>query len=414
MKKVKKINNCRLCESKDLKNILDFGKVPLGNDLALNLRSSHKCETYKLKLNHCNNCGHFQLGHEVHSKKLFATNYTYLTGIAPSFIQHFAKYSDWIMKQCCLKKNNIVLDIGSNDGTCLKAFKKKHLNVIGIDPATLPAKIANENKIFTYKKFFNSNTAKKIKKDFGNIDFITSHNVLAHVHNIKNIFENIFFLLKQDGFFCFEVGYFVNVVENNLFDTIYHEHLDYHHATPLVKFLNKIGFQVVNLSTNNIQGGTLRILCRKRSAKNKYQVKKFILNERKMLIYKKNYMAKWSQRINKNMFDLKNFVKYKIKKGSNVCGYGAPTKATLLLKLSKLSNSKIKFTVEDNKLKLNRIIPKSNIKIVGFNFLKEEQQDYIIIFAWNFVDDIIKKLRSNKLKNLKVVVPLPKLHIINL
>ena len=73
MKKVKKINNCRLCESKDLKNILDFGKVPLGNDLALNLRSSHKCETYKLKLNHCNNCGHFQLGHEVHSKKLFAT-----------------------------------------------------------------------------------------------------------------------------------------------------------------------------------------------------------------------------------------------------------------------------------------------------------------------------------------------------
>ena len=119
-----------------LKNILDFGSVPLGNDLALNLKSSYSCEIYKLQLNKCNNCGHYQLGHEVHSKKLFATNYTYLTGIAPSFIQHFTKYADWIIKQCNLKKDDVVLDVGSNDGTCLKAFKKKNLNVIGIDPAS--------------------------------------------------------------------------------------------------------------------------------------------------------------------------------------------------------------------------------------------------------------------------------------
>lgn len=414
MKKIRKINNCRLCGSIDLKNILDFGSVPLGNDLAFNLKSSYSCEIYKLQLNKCNNCGHYQLGHEVHSKKLFATNYTYLTGIAPSFIQHFTKYADWIIKQCNLKNNDIVLDVGSNDGTCLKAFKKKNLNVIGIDPASLPAKIANNNKIFTYNKFFNSNSAKKIKNDFGEVDFITSHNVLAHVHNIKDVFENIFFLLKENGFFCFEVGYFVKVVENNLFDTIYHEHLDYHHAIPVVRFLNKLGFQVVNLSTNDIQGGTLRVLCRKRIAKNKCQVKKFLLHEKKMLIYKKNYMAKWPITINQKMMDLKDFVNLKIKKESNVFGYGAPTKAVLMLKLSKLSKSKIKFTIEDNKLKQNRLIPRSNIKIVDFKVLKEQQPDYIIIFAWNFVDDIIKKLKSNNLKNLKVVVPLPKLNIIDL
>ncbi len=414
MKKIRKINNCRLCDSKDLKNILNFGHVPLGNDLAMNLKDSYSSETYKLKLNKCNSCCHFQLGHEVHSKKLFATNYTYLTGIAPSFIKHFADYSDWIIKKCNLKKKDIVLDIGSNDGTCLKAFKKKNFNVVGIDPASRPAKIANNNKIFTYNKFLNSSSAKRIKKDFGDIDFITSHNVLAHVHNIKDVFENIFFLLKKNGFFCFEVGYFAKVVENNLFDTIYHEHLDYHHANPIVKFLNKVGFQVVNLSTNNIQGGTLRVLCRKSNAKNRYQVNKFLTNEKKMLIYKENYMATWSLQINRKMMDLKNFVNFKIKKGFNVCGYGAPTKAALLIKLSKLSKSKIKFTVEDNKLKQNRVIPRSNIKIVEFDVLRKKQPDYIIIFAWNFVEDIIKKLKSNKLKNLKLVVPLPKLNIIDL
>ena len=125
-------------------------------------------------------------------------------------------------------------------------------------------------------------------------------------------------------------------------------------------------------------------------------------------------MANWSQKINQKMKNLRDFVNCKIKKGSSVCGYGAPTKAALLLKLSRLSKSKIKFTVEDNKLKQNRIIPRSNIKIVDFNVLREHKQDYIIIFAWNFVDDIIKKLKSNKLKNLKVVVPLPKLYIIEL
>ncbi len=414
MKKITKINKCRLCESKDLENILNFGSVPLGNDLALNLKSSLTSETYKLKLNKCNFCSHFQLGHEVHSKKLFATNYTYLTGIAPSFIQHFAKYSDWIIKKCNLKKNDIVLDVGSNDGTCLKAFKEKSFNVIGVDPAYLPAKIANENKILTYNKFFDLNLAKKINKKFGKIDFITSHNVLAHVHDIKNVFENIFFLLKENGFFCFEVGYFVKVVENNLFDTIYHEHLDYHHGAPLVKFLNKLGFQVINLSTNKIQGGTLRVLCRKKSAKNKSQVDNFLINEKKMLIYKKNYMQRWSLLINQKMEDLKDFINLKIQNGFTVCGYGAPTKAALLIKLSKLSNSKIIFTIEDNKLKQNRIIPRTNIKILDFGVLKKKQPDYIIIFAWNFVDDIVNKLKSNKLKNLKVVVPLPKLNIINL
>ena len=108
------------------------------------------------------------------------------------------------------------------------------------------------------------------------------------------------------------------------------------------------------------------------------------------------------------------FIKDKIDNKNVICGYGAPTKAALLLKLSMLSRSNIRFTLEDNILKINKYIPRSNIKILGFTALKQHQPDYIIIFAWNFVDDIIKKLKSKKLKNLKVVVPLPKLHIIDL
>lgn len=414
MKKIRKINKCRLCKSKDLNQILNFGSVPLGNDLALNVKQSYSKKTYKLVLNNCNICNHFQLGHEVHSKKLFATNYTYLTGVAPSFTKHFKDYSDWIVNKCKLKKNNTVLDIGSNDGTCLKAFKRKKLKVIGIDPASLPSKIANKDGILTYNKFFNYTSARKIKNDFGEIDFITSHNVLAHIDKIEEVFLNIFYLLKKDGYFCFEVGYFVNVVEKNLFDTIYHEHLDYHHANSIVKFLNKIGFQAINLSTNNIQGGTLRVLCKKNDSNNRKQVTKFILSERKKLIYNKKYMSQWQKEIKKRMLKLNKFVNSKIKKNYVVFGYGAPTKAVLLLKLSRLSKSGIQFTVEDNKLKQNKVIPRSNIKIVDLNFILKNKPNYIIIFAWNFVDDIVKKIKSRRIKNINIIVPLPELRTISI
>ena len=395
--------------------MLDFGSVPLGNNLANNKKNSYLKDIYQISLNNCNNCGHYQLGHEVHAKQLYATNYTYLTGIAPSFIKHFNDYSNWIIEKCYLKKKDIILDIGSNDGTCLKAFKKHKLKVLGVDPASLPAKIANKNGIKTYNKFFNYQTACIIKKKYGDIDFITSHNVLAHIGDIEDVFNSIHFLLKSGGYFCFEVGYFVNVVKNNLFDTIYHEHLDYHHAAPLVKFLNKIGFQIINITTNKIQGGSIRILCRKMiSKKNNLQVKKFLNQEKKSFLYNKKFMKNWPLSIQFKMDDFGEFIRDKIKKKNIIFGYGAPTKVALLLKLSKLVRADIKFTIEDNSLKINKYIPRSNIKIVDFSYLKKHQPDYVIIFAWNFVNDIVKKMKSNGLKNMRVVVPLPKLKIINI
>ncbi len=415
MNNSKAIKKCRLCKSKNLITILDFGSLPLGNDLANSIKDSKKKNVYRLIVKNCMDCKHFQIGHEVQPNKLYATNYTYLTGIAPSFSQHFLKYSNWIFNKCSLKKNDLVLDIGSNDGTCLSAFKKRNLKVLGIDPAKLPSNIANKNGIRTINKFFDDVTAKKIKNDYGQIDFITSHNVLAHIGNIDKAFKNIFYLLKQEGYFCFEVGYFADVVENNLFDTIYHEHLDYHHAAPLVKFLNMIGFKIVSISKNKIQGGTIRILCKKTKAiKNTIQVQNFLKNEKKRLIYNDKFMKNWSELISSKMNEFSIYIKDKIKNKNVICGYGAPTKAVLLLKLSMLTKSNIRFTVEDNTLKLNKYLPRSKIKIVDFRRLNEQQPDYIIIFAWNFVDDIIKKLKSYRLKNIKVVVPLPKLNIIDI
>ncbi len=408
MIKTKKISNCRLCKSTRLKKIIDFGKIALGNNLQLSKLKSIKAEKYPLILNRCKDCNHFQLGHSVNPKILYATNYTYLSNIGTSFVSHFEKYSISMYRICKLNRDSKILDIGSNDGSCLKFFKDKGCKVLGIDPAKEPAKIAKTNGVNTIVDFFNSKSASKIFKNHGLFNFITSHNVLAHIDNIDDVFKNIFKLLKINGYFCFEVGYFHKVLKNNYFDTIYHEHLDYHHANPLVLYLNKIGFSVINITTNNVQGGSIRIMCQKRQNKiNSKKVEKFLNKEKKSILYNKNFLSNWSYKVKSKMKRLKAIVDKNINKGSILVGYGAPTKATLLLKISKIRNTDISYVIEDNQLKISRYLPNSKIKIVGVETLSKIPPDTIIIFAWNFAKEIKKTLKRVIKKPIKVIIPLP-------
>ena len=200
-----------------------------------------------LVLEQCQSCHHFQLNCSVNPKILYATNYTYLSGIGASFREHISEYVQWVSKKSKIKKNDFVFEIGSNDGTCLKEFKSVGFKVCGVDPAKKPSSIANKNNIHTINDFFNKSVIKNVESLYGKPNLITSQNVLAHIDDISNIFDLSYHFLKDGGYFVFEVGYFKQVLENDLFDTIYHEHLDYHHETPLVKFLNNIGFSLKKL-----------------------------------------------------------------------------------------------------------------------------------------------------------------------
>ena len=184
-----------------------------------------------------------------------------------SFVEHIKKFVKFVIKNCQLKNGQFVLEIGSNDGTCLSHFKKHNMKVAGIDPAKTPADIANKKGVPTLNNFFNEESVKEILKRFGNPDVITSQNALAHIHDLQGTFQKIFDILKMNGFFIFEVGYFGRVLKKELFDTIYHENLNYHHANPLIRLLFKIGFSIKNISLNETQGGTIRIVLKKKKLK---------------------------------------------------------------------------------------------------------------------------------------------------
>lgn len=399
---------CRLCNSKNIQKFIDFGSTPLGNNLQEKKEMSQNVESYDLKVMRCNDCQHFQLSVSILPELLYATNYTYLSGIGSSFVEHIKKYVSWVLDKTCLKTSGVIVDIGSNDGTCLKFFKKKGFLVCGVDPAQKPSEIANSNDIFTINNFFDINIARDILDKFGEVDIVTSQNVLAHIDNIISTFENIYKILKVGGYFVFEIGYIKNVIETKCFDTIYHEHLDYHHANPLVRVLTNLGFDIINISENNIQGGSLRILLQKTGLGIiKKQPKKFLDNEKKSILYDISRLNSWSSDIKKTMsYFNKLFFKYKSKE--KICfGYGAPTKSTLLLKMSKLNENEISFIVDDNKLKVGKFLPATSIPIKSSNVIEFNKEAVIIIFAWNFADDIIKILKKKYLVPITVIIPLP-------
>ena len=403
----KKITQCRLCDSKKIKEVYNFGLIPLGNNLQESQIQSINCQRFPLSLNQCSSCNHFQLSISINPKILYANNYTYLTGVTKTFNNHFSDYSSWIIKRCKLKKGSLILDIGSNDGTCLAYFKKNKMKVVGIDPAKKPSDIAKASGIETINNFFNKKTASKIKKKYGQFDFITSHNVLAHTENIQEIFLSIYDLLKDHGYFCFEIGYFKEVIKNNFFDTIYHEHLDYHHAKPLVSYLQKIGFGVVNLSTNKIQGGTLRLLLQKKKIEIK-KVENFIRNEKQF--FKKIKLQNKFKNFEKVLKKLNTEIFKEINKKKIIYAYGSPTKATLLLIKSKLNRNIIKNTFEDNDLKCNKYIPGTDIKIINTKKMEISSKSIIIILAWNFSKEIEIRLKKQNITKTKLIIPLPKIN----
>jgi SAM-dependent methyltransferase len=411
MADVRAIALCRLCGGDVLRPIVDFGEVALGNNLQETRAGALEAARYPLVLMRCGSCGHFQLGHAVDPRLLYATNYTYLTGVGASFVKHLDDYAGWAVSKGLLPKDALVVDIGSNDGTCLKMFQKRGHRVQGVDPASKPAEIANADGVPTLNMFFGADAVAKIGA--GTVDYVTSHNVLAHVDDLTLTFASIYDLLKPGGVFCFEIGYFQEVLTNNLFDTIYHEHLDYHQAEPLARHLTKLGFDMLGFEVNASQGGSLRTLCRKTGQGNiAPEAEAFLARERDAQVNNKAFLEDWRRQIEDKMARVKAMIGERA--GKRIAGYGAPTKATLLTKVAGIGPGDVAYVVEDNALKAGRFLPTSGIAISPSTRLGEEPPDALVIFAWNFADDIAAKLRGKFAKPVDLIIPLPTPRIVTL
>ena len=402
---------CRLCGNKDIIRVFDLGYTPLANSYS-NKNVSSKLKKYPLGLNLCNGCGHLQLSHSVKPEKMFS-NYLYKTNTSYKNFLHFKNYANKIKKKFS-RKGDKILDIASNDGTFLNFFNKKKFFRVGIDPAKNLKKLTTNRGIIQIDDFFTEKTSFKIKKKYQKFDIITANHVCAHVENLNDFFRGVKNLLKDDGIFIFEVSYRGSVLKKNTFDTIYHEHLDYHALSPISKFIKKFNLKLFDFEITEAQGGSLRVYVSKNlRIRNKKKIKNQLIKEKKIYkLFNINTYKIFREKINNCKVQLQRILKDFDEKNYNIAGYGAAAKTTTLLNYFNLNKHKtIKFIFDDNKLKQGLYLPGTQIKILDPRYLFRKNLDIIIIFAWNYSDIIIKNIKKNKFKkrkDLKFLVPFPK------
>ena len=400
------IKFCRLCNSKNLKKVFDLGRTPLANSY-LKIEISKKLRKYPLKLNYCNNCGHLQLTHSIKPSKMFS-NYLYKTNTSKKNFLHFKSYANEI-KKMFKNRNTKILDIASNDGTFLNFFEKKNFFRLGIDPAKNLKKLSLKKGITQIDDFFTKKKSENIKKKYGKFDIITANHVCAHVEDLNDFFSGVQNLLKDEGLFVFEISYRASVLKKNTFDTIYHEHLDYHALYPILKFVKKFNLNVVNFKTPDAQGGSLRVYASKnKNSKNQKSIKKQILKEKKQLnLFNVNTYKKFEKKIINCKNKLNSLIQNCINNNMNIAGYGAAAKTTTFLNYFKISEKNIKFIFDDNKLKQGLCIPGTKIKILDPLNMNKKNIDVLIIFAWNYAELIIAKNKKFKKKGGKFLIPFP-------
>lgn len=403
-------NKCRLCGNNKLRKVISLGKSPLANNLLKKPRTS---TLYPLEINFCPKCYNCQLSYVVSRKKLF-DNYLYVTSTTQTFKDHFNKMAEDLTMEFELDKNSIVVDIGSNDGLLLKRFNQMGIKTIGVEPAKNIALIAIRDGVDTIIDFFNKKVVDTIIDTDGKVDVITANNVFAHTEDLKGMVNNVKKLLKDEGVFIIECQYLYDTIKDTTFDNIYHEHIHYFSVLALNEFFKRNNMNIFKVEHIDSHGGSIRVFVQKEEGKKAQtsSVNDFLKVERKMGLDKIDVYKKFAEKSYKTRDNFKKCIKDIKSKNKTIVGYGAPAKATTFLNFCKITNKEIDYVVDDNLLKQGLYIPGVDIKINNREIMDNNLPDYVVILAWNFAPEILKKLNYYKSLGVKFIIAQPKLKII--
>jgi 2-polyprenyl-3-methyl-5-hydroxy-6-metoxy-1,4-benzoquinol methylase len=406
---------CRFCRSR-LENIfIDLVNSPASNSF-LTAGQLNKPETfYPLKVYTCQQCFLVQVDEYKKSEAIFDSNYAYFSSYSTSWLQHAKAYAHLMTKRFGYDYNSLVIEVASNDGYLLQYFKQKNIPVLGIEPTANTAAVAKEKGIESVVDFFGSKLAKKLAEKQIKADLLLGNNVLAHVPDIVDFVSGLKIMLKETGVITMEFPHLMQLIDNNQFDTIYHEHFSYlsfHTVKQIFESQELEMFDVEELPTH---GGSLRIYAKHLDDLTK-PITKNVMNLLKKEVDKgmttATHYDHFQQRALKVKLDFTEFLIDQKRLGKKVAAYGAAAKGNTMLNYCGIKSDLIEFVVDANPHKQDKFLPASHIPVVNEQYLKDAQPDFVIIFPWNLKDEIIKQLYYIRKWGGKFVVAIPHLQII--
>jgi hypothetical protein len=413
MQHVTRKSACRLCGSESFELVLPILPSAIGDAFVPKEQLDEEQGIYPLDCYLCLGCGHLQNLDVVDPEILFR-EYTYRTSVSLGLVEHFRKYAHSVVSGLGIPRNSLVVEIGSNDGSLLKAFKAENMRVQGIDPAREIAAAATADGVPTIPDFFTSRIAEKIRHEQGLAMLFCANNVFAHIDNMSDIVIGIRSLMAPDGVFVFEVSYIVDMIDNMVFDTIYHEHVSHHALIPLEKFFNRHDMALFDVIRTGTKGGSIRAFAQPLSTGTRPksgQLNKLVLEEVRRNIVQPQIYRDWFNEIQERKQETLRILDAAIAEGKTIAGYGASTTTTTLLYHFDLV-SRLKFIVDDNPLKQGLFSPGAHIPVLPSSELKTRKPDIVIILAWIYADLIVRRNQDFVDQGGQILIPLPVTRVI--
>lgn len=405
---------CRHCHSVVSLPFVDLGNAPPSNAY-LTKQCSHIAEKwFPLRVLVCEQCWLVQTEDFANASELFDAEYAYFSSISSSWLKHCKNYVNTVVNRFNLNNSHHIVEIAANDGYLLQYVKEYHIPCTGIEPTKSTADAARTKGIDIIEEFFGIQLAEKLIKKNQQADLMIANNVLAHVPNINDFISGFSLLLKENGVATFEFPHLLEMVKQNQFDTIYHEHFSYLSLNTVNTLFLKNGLTLFDVEELPTHGGSLRVYAQ-RSDTGKYfcssNIAKLLQKERESGILTQEYYLNFQAQANKIKNDFLTFLLNCKKEDKTVAGYGAAAKGNTLINYASVDKNLISFVIDKNPAKQGKILPGSHIPIYGEDQLKNAKPNYIIIFPWNLKTEITQQLKYVNEWGGKLVTAVPQLEI---
>ncbi len=404
-----KARHCLLCRSGKLGLALPLAHSAIGNDY---LPTAQPQQEFAQSLHLCKDCGNVQIEDVVNPDILFRS-YTYSTTSSLGLVKHFQTYAGEVATAAGAELGSLVIDIGSNDGSLLKAFQSIGYRVLGVDPAVEIARRATAEGVETVPDYFTRKLAERIKQSHGPAAVVTANNVFAHSDKLPEMADGIRELLRPDGIFTFEVSYLLDIVQKMLFDTVYHEHLCYHSVRSLDLFFRRHGLELIDAQRIPTKAGSLRGTVQQAGGPRPVApgIARLIEWEGITELHAPETWREYTRRIETARDRFVTVIDRARAARKRVVGYGASPTVTTLINQFGLAG-RIDYLVDDNPVKQNTFSPGHHIPVYPSESLYQRGADVIAILAWNYAAPIMTRHQAFAAAGGKFIIPLPMLQVV--
>ena len=407
-----KNTHCRYCGSDRLQLSLSLGNQPPSNSF-LRYDQIPQEERYPLDVYFCEQCFLVQLLDVVDPQIIFS-DYKYLSSSSQALKRHYAGLACLLEQRVSLKSGDVVVDIGCNDGILLHGYSLPGLVRVGVEPSQV-AQLAVASGLEVLQEFFGPEVSRRIVERHGTAKAVTLTNVFAHVDNITQFVRGLPPLLGKEGVFVIEAPYLMDMVDQNLFDTIYHEHLCYLSLTPMVSFFSRCELEVFDVERVpfGASGPALRVFGQVRPGHRPVQdsVRRLLAEEAAWGVDRQEKYGDFSRRVQKLKGDILEMIRKLCREGARLGGYGAPAKGNTLLNTLGITPQLLECIAETNPLKQGLLTPGSHIPIVSEEEFLRRMPSHALLLSWNYLDFFLEKSEYIR-RGGKFIVPLPQARIV--